>query len=365
MKSISNIEINKKQLEDYLSEFHPDMKVKILSENVLDFDRGPKSFNDKMKKIIAMPKFGKKTLIYWTSRGWSEEESLSKRIKTIKKPNSSPMNRDFWRLRGFNEEQIDFQIKSQRKMNKEYWIKNGFSDDQAILKVEEFQRESSGRFIKKLKSDKDFNLSVCRKRKNNINYWLDRGYSLSDSKKKQSDSQVKFSLDICIGKYGAVNGLKVWEDRQRKWSSSLLNNGNLKSGYSSISLELFDSIVSCLLDYEQQFIKYHNRGGEFFINCIPNYFLYDFTDLLNNKIIEFNGDVYHGNPLIFQPDDICVNYKRKPLIAKELWERDKVKIDLAKENGFEVLVIWESEYKKDRIGTLNKCLSFIKNNKCK
>ncbi len=36
-------------------------------------------------------------------------------------------------------------------------------------------------------------------------------------------------------------------------------------------------------------------------------FLYDFN--LKNKIIEFNGDIYHGNPNFFKEDDICINYK--------------------------------------------------------
>ena len=71
--------------------------------------------------------------------------------------------------------------------------------------------------------------------------------------------------------------------------------------------------------------------------------------------------MYHGNPTIYKEDDICVNFKDKPLIAKELWERDRIKTNLAIENGFEILTIWESEYKSNKELTIKKCLDFIKN----
>ena len=38
---------------------------------------------------------------------------------------------------------------------------------------------------------------------------------------------------------------------------------------------------------------------------------------------------------------------------------NKIKSDVAKENGFELLVIWESEYKKFPEETLEKCIKFL------
>lgn len=45
--------------------------------------------------------------------------------------------------------------------------------------------------------------------------------------------------------------------------------------------------------------------------------------------------------------------------SKDIWERDKIKIDLARKNGFNVLVIWDSEYRKNPQQTLQKCIEFI------
>jgi very-short-patch-repair endonuclease len=42
-------------------------------------------------------------------------------------------------------------------------------------------------------------------------------------------------------------------------------------------------------------------------------------------------------------------------------KKDKLKIESAKLNGFEVLIIWDSEYKKNKNKTIQKCLKFLKN----
>lgn len=45
--------------------------------------------------------------------------------------------------------------------------------------------------------------------------------------------------------------------------------------------------------------------------------------------------------------------------AKELWNIDKIKSDWIKKRGYDVLVIWESEYRKDSKQTIEKCIEFI------
>ena len=42
-----------------------------------------------------------------------------------------------------------------------------------------------------------------------------------------------------------------------------------------------------------------------------------------------------------------------------MWQKDAEKIRIANENGFEVLTIWDSEYKKDKECILKKCLDFL------
>lgn len=49
-------------------------------------------------------------------------------------------------------------------------------------------------------------------------------------------------------------------------------------------------------------------------------------------------------------------------MSDEIWEYDKVKYDFI-ENviGFEVLVIWESEYKQNKEKTIQRCIEFLEN----
>lgn len=219
---MSNILKNKNQLENYLIDFHPDKKNEILDLfKSFDFECGTTSFNAKMKSLIGMPKFGKKTLVYWTSRGWDDETSKIKRLPTVKDVETSPMNINFWIKRGFSLEESKYKIKSQRKMNKEYWIERGFSLDDSIIKSKEFQKNSSKVYASKMKSDSNFREIVSSKRSNNINYWLNKGFDLEESKIKLSDRQSTFTLEKCIVKYGSDEGEKVWLERQKKWQKSL------------------------------------------------------------------------------------------------------------------------------------------------
>lgn len=64
-----------------------------------------------------------------------------------------------------------------------------------------------------------------------------------------------------------------------------------------------------------------------------------------NLIIEFNGDYWHCNPKKYKPD---YYHQVKQKTAKELWEYDKKKIDLIKQKGYNLEVVWESDYKSDK-----------------
>ncbi len=191
-------------------------------------------------------------------------------------------------------------------------------------------------------------------------YWIKKGFNLEEAKLKVSERQKTFTLDICIEKYGAEEGIVKHKDRQNKWQKSLMEGGNLKAGYSEISQELFYSILNKYpLNIDLKKVYFSTKNSEYFISLKGGSFnVYDFTDLNKKKMIEYNGDLYHGNPLIYDRLD-TPNPFRKYITAEEMWDKDAEKIRIANENGFEVLTIWDSEYKKDKIGTLQKCLDFL------
>ena len=86
---------------------------------------------------------------------------------------------------------------------------------------------------------------------------------------------------------------------------------------------------------------------------------YDFVVLDNKKIIEFNGDKFHANPNKFKSSDIPLKFLKKT--SEEIWLLDKIKIEKAISNGFDVKIIWESDYLKNKNQILLECIKFILN----
>ena len=194
-----------------------------------------------------------------------------------------------------------------------------------------------------------------------LRYYLNRGYTVEVAKQMLSERQTTFSLEKCIEKYGDEIGHKRWLDRQNKWQTSLLENGNIKCGFSKISQELFFEILKRYNTEDISEVYYATKNKEYYISIKDvGFFAYDFTDLKRKLIIEYNGDLYHANPDIYESTDYPhPYYKEDGPTAGEIWSRDNNKIDVAREKGFDVLTIWDSEYKSDKNKTINKCLDFL------
>ena len=86
---------------------------------------------------------------------------------------------------------------------------------------------------------------------------------------------------------------------------------------------------------------------------------FDFTIQNILLIIEFNGDYWHANPKFYKADDIIKYPGNKLIKAKEIWERDKVREQILKFNGYKLITVWEDDYRKDPDLVLNYCLEQI------
>ena len=47
------------------------------------------------------------------------------------------------------------------------------------------------------------------------------------------------------------------------------------------------------------------------------------------------------------------------MYAKDIWEYDKMKKDLIEKRGYELLVVWENEYNKNKKQTIEKCVKWL------
>lgn len=337
-----------------------------------------KNYNFKTKK------WGE--LKYWIERGWLEKDALDElKRRNMKIKQRNHLCVDYWINKGYTkEESINLISESQRKNSKnvkirhgkskkmlkekgytedeikkicltpsniDFWVKKGFSvnDAKQIISKNQSNASKHVNYKKRILS-------------NNIEYWLKLGFSDIEAKQKLSERQRTFTLEKCIQKYGEKEGNRKFTERQNKWINSLLNNNNFNVGYSKSSQELFYNLLETYYISDRDTIYFATHNGEYRINKKESSFwLYDFTDLKNKKIIEFNGDMFHGNPKKYASDDNPHPFRKK-ITAQEIWDKDKNKIDIAKENGFDVLVIWDSEYRwGDKQDIVNKCVKFLKN----
>lgn len=195
----------------------------------------------------------------------------------------------------------------------------------------------------------------------NFEYWKNKYDDIETATEKYKERQRTFTLDKCIEKYKEDKGTEIWEKRNREWGlkiNDMYKNGKFvkfsKNNYSDIELEFIGKIVDNLKCKN----KYYSalNGAQFFRYFPSQKITHSYDFVIGNKIIEFHGDYWHCNPNIYESTYI---HKVKCLSAKDIWDADNNKKSLIEQEGFLVMVIWESEYKSNPLQTIQKCLNFI------
>jgi len=291
---------------------------------------------------------------YWMLKGHSEEEAkeivkkiqsnASKMVKNRGTCNKKLMEKKL----GAVESEKFFRKKSRFCL--EYWTDRGYSEDEAKKQISALQSKFGN--MQDLEHIKERSYR-CKE------YWMTRsGMTEDEAVKKVSELQANFSKEKCIEKYGKENGIEVWNARQKKWQESLHKSQNLHVGYSKVSQDLFNELLLKYNDVDKDYVFFGSKNHEYCLRHDDVNYIYDFTDLSKRKIIEFNGDIYHGNPYIFESSD-SPNPFKKDKTCKDLWEFDNKKRNVALLNGFDELIIWESEYRNNKDDVIKKCIDFL------
>jgi G:T-mismatch repair DNA endonuclease (very short patch repair protein) len=181
-------------------------------------------------------------------------------------------------------------------------------------------------------------------------YFVEK-YGEEDGKRrwKEVNRAKGRSIDYYIEKYGEEEGERKYKEI---WSKVNFRNG------SKISFELWEKVIA---KFPELKIYCHNTGKEFgrFNKEAKKYHFYDFVIPDLKLCLEFNGDVYHANPQKFKPDDTPKFRGHTNKKAIEIWEQDNIKNNFLKKEEFDVIIIWESDYRKDKVGTLEKVCNYI------
>jgi G:T-mismatch repair DNA endonuclease (very short patch repair protein) len=76
-------------------------------------------------------------------------------------------------------------------------------------------------------------------------------------------------------------------------------------------------------------------------------------------VIEFYGDFWHDNPLYYW-SAYLVNIPTTPgVFAKDIWSKDRIRIDTPKNLGHNVLIIWETDWKQRKEECIEKIKEFL------
>lgn len=173
------------------------------------------------------------------------------------------------------------------------------------------------------------------------------------------------SLDYFIQKYGIVSGNLKYKNicaskantlnnfmqrygenlGRRKYRDYITARSNF---YSKSSQELFWKINT-------KNCYFAEKNKEFGILSENQYYFYDFVDTHLKKCIEYNGDYWHCNPKIYNE-----NYETHyGYSAKDIWEKDITKIEFIKSKGYDVMVVWESDYLKNSVKIVKLAEEFL------
>jgi very-short-patch-repair endonuclease len=79
----------------------------------------------------------------------------------------------------------------------------------------------------------------------------------------------------------------------------------------------------------------------------------DVCHLERKIVVEFNGDAYHCNPRKWKKDQYSTLIK---MTAGEKWNKDRIRYASLREQGYRVIVIWESDWKSSK----ENCLTLIR-----
>lgn len=168
--------------------------------------------------------------------------------------------------------------------------------------------------------------------------------------KDYQDSKKEYYLE----KYG-VESVSQLPWVQKKSQDTCLERYGIKypfllySGFSKVSQELFWKIYEQLPKELQQECNFAELNKERFLNFNGKYLLYDFCLLSKKIFIEFQGDYWHRNPNLYEATEENI----------AIWEKDRIKKDVAEENGFQVFYIWESDYNNDKEKIVNYFLNLL------
>lgn len=175
----------------------------------------------------------------------------------------------------------------------------------------------------------------CEKQRytNSLSYFIEKYGDEGTNKWNEINRQKgnALNIDFIMMKY----------EVDREGAEEILSRRSNNSHISNNEMRFVDILIDRVGD-----IKYTYKTKQYCIwsDELSSPLFYDVTCSERRKIIEYNGDYWHCNPKITESTAVI---KQNGMSAQEIWDRDRAKHNTAKNRGFDVYVVWESEFMSD------------------
>ena len=169
---------------------------------------------------------------------------------------------------------------------------------------------------------------------NTLDYFIERENDI------EKGLDVFFSYNRKKGKCVNIDHIMSKYNVDRNGACEILSKRFNFGNFSSHAEEIFVDDIQKIFNEN---IKYSCKTRQFCIwsQDLNSPCFYDVCCPAKKKIIEYNGDYWHMNPLIYKSDAIL---SQANVTAKQVWDYDFLKLKAAADRGFKVLTIWESDY---------------------
>jgi len=169
----------------------------------------------------------------------------------------------------------------------------------------------------------------------------------------QREEVKEQSRKTCVEKYGYPSAMQSPEVAERVWESTLMNNG-VRYGVllaRTRVTKIHKQIVEVL----------HDIGVYCDIEVVVgDRFCVDIVICGTNKVVEVYGDFWHANPIKYMEDDVLPFPHGEKKVAKDIWEKDKNRLNYIRSCGYEVLIIWENDIYKNIDTVKEQLWEFVK-----
>ena len=183
----------------------------------------------------------------------------------------------------------------------------------------------------------------------------------------ENNKKKSITLENMVKLYGEIDGKEKYEI----WKNSNINGGikykekygddeykklllkrTSKNHFSNIGLEFCNRIYDIIKnDYVN--IYFGENEYKFYIweddikLISPDFYIKDI-----NLVIEFYGDFWHKNPIL---------YNEKQEFVKETWSSDEKRINKIKDKfNSDIIIIWEKDYKQNKEKVIQDIIEKIK-----